>query len=166
MKAWYLLYCKPRSEVRAQQHLTMQQLETYLPMLRMEKKEKGLLVVKKQPLFPNYLFIKFDPTITSVRQLHSTRGVARLVNCREELSAIDERLISHLKYREMNEPIVVPKALANGDKVKFTDGPFADLEGVFQEQCGDKRCRILFNFLGQMQSLIVDKTSLISAVCA
>ncbi|MGL4614970.1 MAG: transcription termination/antitermination NusG family protein, partial [Shewanella sp.] len=33
MKAWYLLYCKPRSEARAQQNLALQQIETYLPMI-------------------------------------------------------------------------------------------------------------------------------------
>ncbi|MCL1073907.1 transcription/translation regulatory transformer protein RfaH [Shewanella dokdonensis] len=157
MKAWYLLYCKPRSEMRAQQHLTMQQLETYLPMLRLEKREKGQLVIRKQPLFPNYLFVRFDPEHTSVRQLHATRGVARLVDCREQMTPIDDLLISRLKRREMSEPVVTPNALAKGDKVRFTDGPFAELEGIFQEQCGETRCRILFSFLGQMQSLVVDK---------
>lgn len=166
MKAWYLLYCKPRSELRAQQHLTMQQLETYLPMLRLEKKEKGQAVIRKQPLFPNYLFVRFDPEHTSVRQLHATRGVVRLVDCREQMTAIDDLLITRLKRREITEPVLAPKALVKGDKVRFTGGPFAELEGIFQEQCGDTRCRILFSFLGRMQSLVVDEDSVVTNICA
>ncbi|MFQ6370351.1 transcription/translation regulatory transformer protein RfaH [Shewanella sp. YIC-542] len=162
MKAWYLLYCKPRSELRAQQHLSMQQLETYLPMLRSEKKEKGQSVIKKSPLFPNYLFIRFDPSETSVRQIHSTRGVARLVNCSEDMTPIDDLLISRLKRREMGEPLVKAKVLGTGDKVRFCDGPFAELEGIFQEPCGDTRCRILFNFLGKMQSVVVDNHAVVA----
>lgn len=165
MKAWYLLYCKPRSEVRAQQNLTLQELETYLPMVRSEKKEKNKTVVRKQPLFPNYIFIKFDPEQTSVRQLRSTRGVADLVNCREKLLPIDEQLIIQLKQRELATPLITEKPLQSGDKIQFTEGPFADFDGIFAEKCGDTRCKVLFTFLGQHKSITVEQ-SVIRAVCA
>ncbi|GMA81390.1 transcription antitermination protein RfaH [Shewanella glacialipiscicola] len=101
MKAWYLLYCKPRSETRAQQNLALQNLETYLPMISEEKSLRGRKQICCVPLFPNYLFINFDPSQTSVRQVHSTRGVNRIVNCREQMTPIDDRVIHAIRMKEL-----------------------------------------------------------------
>ena len=61
MKAWYLVYCKPKNEVRAVQNLEMQGIETFLPMcIESKKLRSGEKTVQKVPLFPSYLFIYFD----------------------------------------------------------------------------------------------------------
>lgn len=158
MKAWYLVYCKPRSEARAQQNLALQNVETYLPMVSEEKSQRGQKRICRVPLFPNYLFIHFDPSQTSVKQIHSTRGVNRIVNCQEKMTPIDDRIIHAIRMRELTSSqavLVDEPALKTGDKIRFKDGPFVDLEGIFQEKCPNKRCHILFNIMGQVKTLTV-----------
>ncbi|MCL1093791.1 transcription/translation regulatory transformer protein RfaH [Shewanella kaireitica] len=166
MKAWYLLYCKPRGEARAQQNLALQEIETYLPTFPEEKLQKGQVTVRRVSLFPSYLFVYFDPEVTSVARIHNTRGVIRIVGCKELMTAIDESVIHGIKMREhkliakyMPETVEQPK-LVQGDKVCFTDGPFAELEGIFDESNGDKRCFVLFELMGKQQRVIVDKNAI------
>ncbi|KFZ36871.1 transcriptional regulator [Shewanella mangrovi] len=160
MKGWYLLYCKPKSEQRAQLNLGLQGLETYLPMIKVEKKEKGLSTVKKSPLFPNYLFVNFDPTEFSVSKIHSTRGVSRLVDCSERMIPLADIFITRLKLQELEAPLVSARQIKSGEQVKFTSGPFCELSGIFHEKCGDRRCKVLFKFLGKQQEVEVDESEL------
>lgn len=162
MQAWYLLYCKPRNEVRAQQHLALQHLETYLPMVSADKSLRGQKCLHRVPLFPNYLFINFDPSETSVKQIQSTRGVSRIVNCQEKMTPIDERIIHAIRMNELthSKPVLDCEiTLKNGEKIRFKDGPFVDLEGVFQEKCPNKRCHILFSIMGRNNTLSVPVNS-------
>ncbi|QYJ88714.1 transcription/translation regulatory transformer protein RfaH [Shewanella halotolerans] len=172
MKSWYLVYCKPRSETRAQQNLALQQIETYLPTLPQQITKSGKTSVKRQPLFPCYLFIYFDPLEISVSKIHSTRGVSRIIGCREEMTAIDDAIVHSIKMREAKllNALQLPSddllsgnaepRLSVGDKVKFVEGPFKELEGIFEEQSGDKRCHILFEIMGQQKRVSVSRASI------
>ncbi|WOT06279.1 transcription/translation regulatory transformer protein RfaH [Shewanella youngdeokensis] len=168
MKAWYLIYCKPRGEKRAQQNLALQGIETYLPTYPEEQLQKGQVTVRRVSLFPNYLFVYFDPDVTSVARIHSTRGVIRIVGCKELMTSIDDSIIHELKMREHHlistiEPDIAPLNMTQGDKICFIDGPFNELEGVFDEANGEKRCFVLFEIMGKQQRVSVDR-AVISSV--
>ncbi|ABV37637.1 NusG antitermination factor [Shewanella sediminis HAW-EB3] len=168
MKAWYLLYCKPRGESRALQNLTIQNIETYLPTIAVKKEQKGQVSVVKTSLFPSYLFIKFDPKEVSVSRINSTRGVVQVVGCKELMTPIDDGIIDAIRQQEYelnsmtqgstdigsssNEEFE-PKVINPGEKVRLTEGVFSTLEGIFQEKSGDKRCHVLFEIMGEMKSV-------------
>ncbi|WP_394494177.1 transcription/translation regulatory transformer protein RfaH [Shewanella sp. ENK2] len=160
MKSWYLLYCKPRNEIRAQQNLAMQQIESYLPVIQEERTSQGKTKLVEVPLFPCYLFIYFDPTEVSVSRIHSTRGASRIIGCREDMTAIDDRIIQGIKNRVKQHKPDIDKSLQHGDKVKFTDGPFVDLEAIFEEKNAEKRCFVLFNIMGQQKRMSVEEASI------
>jgi len=168
MKAWYLLYCKPRGESRALQNLSLQNIETYLPTIAVKKERNGQVLVNKTPLFPSYLFINFDPKEVSVSRINSTRGVIKIVGCKELMTSIDEGIIRAIREQErvlsssglvgkgINPPSyesIEAKTINPGDKVRLTEGVFSTLEGIFQEKSGDKRCHVLFEIMGQMKSV-------------
>jgi len=175
MKAWYLLYCKPRGEARAQQNLALQQIDTYLPNIAEKVVKAGRTSIRTSPLFPCYLFAYFDPQVTSVSRIHSTRGVSRIVGCKELMTPIDDDIISAIQLRERElvaelsessdielnqlKPEVAPE-FSEGDKVTFIEGPFVDLDGIFAEKSGDKRCHILFEIMGQQKRVTVPKSSI------
>jgi transcriptional antiterminator RfaH len=163
MKAWYLLYCKPKSELRAQQNLALQQVESYLPVIKEQKTARGKTNVVEVSLFPNYLFIHFDPTEFSVSKIHNTRGASRIIGCKEIMTPINDAIIEAIKNRVGNHVLEVAAELAKGDKVRFTQGPFADLDAIFEENCGNKRCNVLFTIMGQQKSLQVDQDQIIKA---
>ena len=169
MKAWYLLYCKSRGEARAQQNLALQQIDTYLPTYPEEKLVKGQVTIKRVSLFPSYLFINFDPEITSVSKIHNTRGVIRIVGCKELMTPIDDNIIHAIKMREHKliselspeqSSATLEPAMERGDRVCFTEGPFAELEGIFDEANGEKRCFVLFDLMGKQQRVAVNKGSI------
>jgi transcriptional antiterminator RfaH len=160
MKSWYLLYCKTRHEIRAQQNLALQQVDSYLPMITQQKTVRNKQKMVTAPLFPSYLFIYFDPQITSVSKIHNTRGANRIVGCREVMTPIDDRIVSALKRRVQDYVPEEAKPLGKGDKVKFVDGPFKDLEAIFDENNPDKRCHVLFNIMGQQKRILVELTTL------
>jgi len=163
MKSWYLLYCKSREELRAQQNLALQEVESYLPMISQQKKVRNKTQMVTTPLFPSYLFIYFDPEVTSVSKIHNTRGANRIVGCREDMTPIDDRIISALKRRVQGHVPEVEKPLSKGDKVTFVDGPFKDLEAIFDENNPDKRCHVLFTIMGQQKRILVELSNLKSA---
>ncbi|MBB1269279.1 transcription/translation regulatory transformer protein RfaH [Shewanella sp. SR44-3] len=156
MKAWYLLYCKPKSELRAQQNLALQQVESYLPVIKEQKTARGKTKVVEVPLFPNYLFIHFDPTEFSVSKIHNTRGASRIIGCKELMTPINDAIIAEIKHRVGNHQLEVEPGLIKGDKVRFTQGPFVDLDAIFDENCANQRCNVLFTIMGQQKSLQVD----------
>ena len=171
MKAWYLLYCKLRSETRAVHNLALQEVDTYLPTLAEKKVVRGKVTIKDVPLFPGYIFIHFDPKVFSVARIHSTRGVGKIVGCSELMTAIDDDIIENIKIRERKisdalQSELNPKADAqlpqinSGDKVRFTEGPFVDLEAIFDEKSGEKRCHVLFEIMGQQKKVSVLKRSI------
>ena len=159
MKAWYLLYCKPRNEIRAMQNLQLQGVEVYLPMILEKKKQRsGKTQNVQTPLFPNYLFINFDPQIMPVSRIHSTRGVSQIVGVKEDMLPLDPELITRIKIKLAELIDIEPEqeiSLQKGDKVTFFDGPFSELEGVFDEASGEKRCFVLLNILGKMKRVNV-----------
>jgi transcriptional antiterminator RfaH len=157
MKAWYLLYCKPKSELRAQQNLALQQVESYLPLIKEQKTARGKTKVVEVSLFPNYLFIHFDPSEFSVSKIHNTRGASRIIGCKEVMTPIDAAIIHEIKTRVDSHTPEVVDELIKGDKVRFTQGPFVDFDAIFEESCANKRCNVLFTIMGQQKSLLVDK---------
>ncbi|MGI2259740.1 transcription/translation regulatory transformer protein RfaH [Shewanella sp. GXUN23E] len=180
MNAWYLLYCKPKSELRAQQNLHLQQIQTYLPMVRIKKKVRGKDVVESAPLFPNYLFARFDPTVTSVARIKSTRGIASIVDCREQMTPLCH-LVFALRRQEKTLGIIditesawtteskenrADYEFSPGDKVQFVEGPFTALEGVFEKHSSNERCMILLEVLGKMQLMKVPREQLMPAPLA
>ena len=70
MKRWYLLYCKRGEQVRAKQHLENQGVECFYPTVEVEKILRGKRQKVEEPLFPCYVFARFDyeegPNFTSV----------------------------------------------------------------------------------------------------
>jgi transcriptional antiterminator RfaH len=161
MKAWYLLYCKPKSELRAQKNLALQQVESYLPVIKEQKTARDKTKVVEVSLFPNYLFIHFDPSEFSVSKIHNTRGASRIIGCKEIMTPIDDAIIEAIKNRVGNHVLEVAAELAKGDKVRFTQGPFVDLDAIFEESCANTRCNVLFTIMGQQKFLQVDKDQII-----
>ncbi|MBM7072089.1 transcription/translation regulatory transformer protein RfaH [Shewanella sp. 202IG2-18] len=159
MKAWYLLYCKPRNEIRAKQNLELQGVETYLPLISESKKQRSGKIQNTQvPLFPNYLFINFNPQEFPVSRIHSTRGVNQIVGVKEDMLPLDPELITRIKIKlaelSNSEP-ETSEDIKKGDKVRFSEGPFAEVEGIFDEASGEKRCFVLLNILGKMKRVNV-----------
>jgi transcriptional antiterminator RfaH len=160
MKYWLTVYTKPRQEDTAGEHLERQGFAVYLPRILAAKRRRDRWQDRIEPLFPRYLFIEVEEGIDNLAPVRSTRGVSHLVRFGNELVPVPDTLIDGL--RAMEDPdsgfyIHDADALHPGDPVTILDGPFADLQGVYQGMQGEQRALILLEVLGRLHSIYIPR---------
>ena len=155
---WYLLYCKPREEERAVQHLQNQGIESFYPVKNVEKIRKGVKSVKHEPLFPNYLFVSLDPDTANFNAVRSTRGVSSFIRFGKVYTQISDDIIQRLREKvTVNSTDVdisaMPKA---GDSVVINDGVYQGLEAIFKVSDGLERSVLLIKLIEQQAELTIE----------
>lgn len=148
MKNWYLPYCKRGQIPRAIEHLERQQVGCFTPFVTIEKIVRGKRTAVTEPLFPNYLFIEFDPEVIHTTTINSTRGVSSFVRFgkypvtvpQDVIDTLQIPQLSTLSYSEENVP-------HSGDSVLITEGIFQGLQAIYQEPDGEARSILLLNIL-------------------
>ena len=148
---WYAVYTKPQQERIALENLERQSYETYLPLIKSKRKRSGKWVDTIEPMFSRYLFIRLEPGATSMASIRSTRGVTGLVKFGDHLVAVPDSFVNVLLQTadiETGVHVHEPALFRPGDGVVLTDGPLADLHGIFQAADGEARAIILMNILG------------------
>ena len=151
VKAWYLVYTKPRQERIAQEHLMRQHYHTYLPHIQVHRRRQQAYQLLIEPMFPRYLFIHLDEQNDNWGPIRSTRGVVTLVRFGGVAAKIPTDLIQILQQRE-NELNTVKKNKAIfqiGDEVCILDGVMAGYKGIFAAKSGAKRVTILLDIVGK-----------------
>lgn len=159
---WYLVHTKPRQEQCALENLQRQGYECYLPTLLSEKLRQGKLVVVDEPLFPRYLFIKLgqDDSAQSWAPIRSTRGVSRLVSFGVQPAKVDERLVLQLQAKEAAKHGEPQRLFAAGQRVRLTEAPFADIEGIYLMAEGERRAMVLIELMCKPVRVAVTPASL------
>jgi transcriptional antiterminator RfaH len=159
---WYLIHTKPKQEKCALLNLQQQGYECYLPTFPAERLRNGELAINDEPLFPRYLFIRLglQESSKSWGPIRSTRGVSRLVCFGSESAKVDDRLVEHLRKREIAAHDAPTRLFVAGQRVCLADGPFAGIEGVFQMAEGERRAMVLIELLSKPVSLRVSPASL------
>ncbi|WP_213991444.1 transcription/translation regulatory transformer protein RfaH [Sodalis sp. dw_96] len=155
MEAWYLLYCKRGQLMRAKEHLERQAVACLTPMVTLEKIVRGKRTEVNEPLFPNYLFIEFDPERIHTTTISATRGVSHFVRFGNLPVTIPEDVINELREHTY-EGIQDPQTPHAGDTVLITEGVFEGLQAIYTEPDGEARSMLLLNFLNKQISQSLD----------
>lgn len=147
---WYLVHTKPKEESRALINLERQGYTVYLPYLTTEYRQKGILDVRQEPLFPRYLFVQ----IPSVLEEHtwvpirSTLGVSSVVKIGDVPVHVPQSLVDALQALEQSQ--TEPKEFfSQGDRVVITHGPFTGVEAIFKLKKGNERIVVLITMLNK-----------------
>ncbi|GAB6263089.1 transcription/translation regulatory transformer protein RfaH [Photobacterium sp. R1] len=163
MKDWFLLYCKRSEQERAVVNLDRQGVECYYPQVTVEKVVRGKRVTAAEPLFPNYMFVKFDPEAISYTTVRSTRGVADFIRQGAHPQKVQSELIEHLRSNEDSEE--QRQKLSNlpmpGESLILNHGQFQGLEAIYQEPDGEKRSFMLIHLLGKQVKVSVDNADIV-----
>ena len=156
---WYLLYCKPKQELRAQQHLINQGFSSFLPLISSVKVKAGKKVNVTEPLFPRYLFLNVSKEL-NLSTIRNTRGVCGLVQFGQTPAMVSNKLVQALLSRQLtlHQQYLVQHKMQQGDVVEILSGPFAQFNAVFEMADGENRSLVLLQFLGQSVHLAVDNT--------
>ncbi len=146
MKKWFVINTKPKNEDRAAFNLLSGGIESLAPKLKLKKYKSDRFIYVIEPMFPGYIFAKFDP-IEEFRIVKYTRGVKTIVHFGERIVPIHEELIEFIKSKLENGIVTIQKKpLAKGNKIVIKDGPFKGLTGIFEREIdGKERATILLD---------------------
>jgi transcriptional antiterminator RfaH len=143
---WYVIRTKPRSEELAQSYLSYHGITTFLPWMQTLTGRSGKDL---NPLFPGYLFARFDvqehyPLVKWGKGVNTILGYGRYP------TPLTDDVISIIKSRTDDKNIVkIAYQLSRNDCVRIRSGPLKDLLGIFDRWVSDSgRVRVLLNLIG------------------
>ncbi|MDT7041988.1 transcription termination/antitermination protein NusG [Candidatus Nitronereus thalassa] len=137
---WFLVHVKNRAEKASGQNLDQLGLESFCPH---RKQEKIIRRVRREvilPLFPGYLFVKFDPAV-QFRAVQFCTGVLRVVTFGDTLARVDSSIIEAMRDRMTQGWVDMSNCtpFQPGQKVRIQDGPLRGLEAVFESEMSDRQ---------------------------
>jgi transcriptional antiterminator RfaH len=154
---WYVIRTKPQQERVAAFHLAQLPVETYLPLLKHMKRIRHIEKLVLEPLFPRYLFAKFDIK-PGYRAVSFSKGVHKIVEFGSKPAEVSDALIDGIKSRMSDGYIALEKErFKQGQVVQIAGGPLSGLEAVFVKELKDQdRVLLLLRMLGQHAKLTTD----------
>lgn len=148
---WYVIYTQPRKESVAAQNLINQGFNVYLPCYRKRCSHARRIYTSNTPLFPGYLFIRMDPATQRWRSINGTIGVCYLLTEGPDPIALPDGVVEMIRAQEEDGFVkIAAPSFEKGQRICVTEGPLADLEGVFDCVDDNQRVVLLLNLMGRM----------------
>ncbi len=150
--AWLCLQAQPRRDQIAAGHLRqIEGVSVFAPRIRFHRRGKLGKRLQTEPLFPGYLFARFD-FAPLYRLIRLTPGVSRLVEFGGRYATLDQRSIDALReltgHGEIRD-VTAPEP-RSGDDVTLGAGPFAGSHGVVLDwKPAQERVRVLIELMGR-----------------
>ncbi|MDB4080374.1 transcriptional activator RfaH [Amylibacter sp.] len=149
-KEWFILQFKSNSHHLAAKNLNRQGFETFLPLHDTTSRKLSRFINTSKPLFPGYMFIKFDRAESKWHKINSTYGVSRLITFNSQLKSIPTSFVDHLMKRyDLSGKLIPIKKLKKGDHVTLLKGPFANFIATVEKYEADQRIWILMDLMGR-----------------
>lgn len=151
MEQWYVAQTQVRGEERARANLEHQGFRTYLPRYRREIRHARRREVVRAPLFPGYIFVRFDPAAARWRSVNGTFGVSRLVCHGDQPAALPPGVVEEIAAREGQDGLIplAPRAFRKGEALRIVSGALADCLGFFERMADHDRVILLLDLLGR-----------------
>lgn len=146
---WYLVRTKPHKERWVRDRLSNVTHEAFLPMLRAKTRCFGRLVTTLKPLFPSYVFARFDLTVSYFDVMYAA-GVHSLVKIGGEPLPVPRLIIEEIQRRGEDGIIeIAPPQFNHGQKISVVEGPFRGFDAIFDHYLsGNERVAILLDAIG------------------
>jgi transcription antitermination factor NusG len=154
---WYALWIRPRFEKYAAKHLRDKGYEEYMPISRSKRRWSDRMKTVETPLFPGYLFCKFD--IQNRLPILIVPGVLSIVGIGKAPATIPESQISSLQQ-------VIASGLQSGpwpfvqvgQSVSVERGPLAGLKGIVIEVKSNSRLVLSLPLLQRAVAVDIDRS--------
>ncbi len=127
MKKWYVVKTKVNQEKRALTNLSNQGFEIFCPVMPMLRKFKNTVSNIINPLFPSYIFVRFDVENDNWIKIKNTYGVKEILkNSSMYPGSISSVFINNLRKMCDSDNCINDNYFnfKIGQKVRYVDGPF------------------------------------------
>ena len=149
-KSWIVVNTQANREFVAASNLKNQNYEVYAPVIRKQVRHARRNHEMLAPLFPGYLFVRWNAFDMRWRPILSTVGVRAIVRNGDEPSPLDGAIIEALKVREKHGIITrsaSPREV--GQTVRLAHGPFDGIAAEIIELCDRDRLVVLMTLLNR-----------------
>jgi transcription antitermination factor NusG len=153
---WFAVYTTPRHEKRVDQHLSLREIEHYLPLYRTQRKwSDGSRVTLDLPLFPGYIFVRIERK-QRVRVLEVPGVVAVVGGTGGEPAALPETDIEALRCGLPLRHVEPHPLLTVGQRARIRSGAFAGMEGIVVRKKNSFRVVLTLDTIMQSFAVEVD----------
>jgi transcription antitermination factor NusG len=159
--SWFAVQVRARQELGISEHLQSNGYEWFLPLSRSKKRWSDRIKEVQSPLFPGYLFCRFDPL--DRLPILKIPGVIQIVGSNRQPIPVDEDEIRAIQVLVAsgapNQPCPY---LEIGDKVRIESGPLRGLEGLLVEFQGHRQLVLCVTLLQRSVAVKIDSASVTS----
>lgn len=154
---WYALQLRTRWESSTASLLSAKGYQIFLPICRALKQERGRSTVAEAPLFPGYVFCRFDahnrlPVLV-------TPGVISVVGRGRIPVPVEDSELEAIQKVVSTELRVEPwPYLEVGQRVRIEDGALRGIEGIMTGFKGSRRIVVSISLLRRSVALEIDRT--------
>lgn len=152
---WYVAQVLSQKESYAAEHLARQGFKTFCPRFHRTRSHARKRETVLAPLFPGYIFVKFDIKEDRWLAVNSTRGVLRLVGPGPSApSSVGAELIDLLMSRCTAGVLTkLPQYIQPGYRVRINAGPLAGQIAAIETLDDRGRVSVLLSLLGTEHSV-------------
>ena len=150
---WHVIHTKPQCEKKLAGYLLRNSIVYYLPMFDSERLYKYRKVTFTKPMFPGYLFSRFDPL--NKTDILVSGYVVKFLKVPNEAELIDELMQIRLG-RSNSADISEGSWLEKGWYVIITDGPLKGVKGIVQSQTKLNEVTLQVNVMRQAITMRVN----------
>jgi transcriptional antiterminator RfaH len=158
---WYAINTKAGREDSVAGRMREAGIEVYSPKLKARKYLRGRFTDVVEPLFPCYLFARFDPRLC-LWMITYTRGVKKVVGGTDGPWPVSPEIVDLVQSRESGGVIPAPSdEFREGDVVEVAHGPLAGLSGIYERPLkGSERVLLLLHAMTYQARAVVERASL------
>ncbi len=165
LPAWYAVQVKRLCETRVHTYLSCRSIPAFLPLIEIAGRGRVGRVVRLEPLFPCYLFVRLERLEMNPSRWHAVRwapGVRLILGADHAPVPVPDEAVEALRERVRDLGFVRPGArFAPHSRVRIRSGPLAGLGAVFDRPLSrTSRVRVLLTLLGQERRVEVDPVDL------
>jgi len=166
LKKWYVLWTRSHSEQLVYDQLAAKGFHLFLPKMEVRSSRGGIRHLSRIPMFPGYLLLRHAMDTTSYVEVRKARGLVRILGERfDRLAVIPDEEIEAIRRVSRSNLLVLPYPyLREGQRVRITRGPLAEVEGILVQIRPNKGLLVLsINLLERSVAVEVDCAAAVPA---
>ncbi len=154
--SWFALTVKPQHERTVAEQLQVKSLEAYVPLYRSRRRWSDRIKTLDLPLFPRYVFCRFDPERRAA--VLKTAGVLTIVGFNGKPCPVSDEEIDAVKTMvSSGMPIQVWPYVRTGQRVRIRQGAMAGLEGILVREKAAYRIVVNVELLNRGVSVEIER---------
>ena len=163
---WFALQTKAKCEWTALEYLTFKGYECLLPSYRQKRQWADRVVEKELPLFPSYLFCRFNlHNPAGIGRVVATPGVWRIVSFGGKPAAVFDHEIHALAKIMATEGSREPWTYTPvGVRIRIDNGPLAGIEGIRLPNGGNGKLVLSVGLLQRSVAVTLSQNTIVTVL--